>query len=335
MQKESVNVEKDKQIQEITNRLQDGIKEVFQSENYKSYLNTISKFHKYSTNNTILINMQKPDATCVAGYKTWKNSFGRQVKAGEKAIKIYAPKPCKKVVEKPILDERGNPRVGLDGEIMKQKVEEYIVANYKVVNVFDISQTEGQELPKLCKQLQGKVDRYADLKEAITRFSPVPIEKMSSNEKGFGYYSNSTKSIGVKEGLSEIHTIKTSIHEISHSILHDIDNGLVKDGDIRTHEVQAESIAYTVCQHYGINTADYSFNYVAAWSSGKELKELKESLDVIQQTSNKIISGIDEKLGEIQYERFKETAQERSEIDLEPRKMEVDKAQEMGLSMGR
>ena len=315
-------MERAAQIQEITDRLQEGIRQVYKSENYQAYLNTVSKFHKYSANNIILINMQKPNATCVAGYKTWKNSFGRHVKAGEKAIKIYAPNPYKRVIEKPVLDEKGNPRIGLDGQIMKQKVDEYIVSNYKVVNVFDISQTEGKELPKICTELQGKVEKYADLKEAITRYSPVPFEKMAADMKGFGYYSHSTKSIGIKEGLSEIHTIKTSIHELSHSILHDNETGIARDETTNAREIQAESIAYTVCQHYGIDTSDYSFNYVAAWSSDKDLKELKESLDVIQQTSSQIISGIDEKLGEIQYENFLESVKEQEEVEMRPLEME-------------
>lgn len=294
---------RDVQIAEITDKLEKGIRDAFQSEQYKTYLNTMSKFHKYSASNTLLISMQKPDATCVAGYQSWKNDFGRHVKAGEKAIKIYAPNPYKKIVEEPILDKNGRPRIALDGSVLTRKKEEYIVKNYKVVNVFDISQTEGRELPKLCKELDGTVERYADFKEAIKRFSPVPIENIPADTKEFGYYSSTNKSIGVREGLSEVQTVKTSLHELTHSKLHDADTGTEATADIRTKEVQAESVAYVVCQHYGIDTSEYSFNYVAAWSSDKDISELKSSMDVIQKTANDIINGIDQKLEEIRMER--------------------------------
>ena len=295
------------QIQEITKRLEDGIREVFQSDRYKQYLDTMSKFHRYSASNIMLIHQQRPDATCVAGYSSWKHNFGRQVRAGENAIKILAPEAQKVVVEEPILDKNGHPSIALDGSFRMKRTEEYVVKQYKTVSVFDVSQTEGKELPKLCTELDGTVKQYSDFQEAIRRFSAVPIEALDRSAREYGYYSNIEKSIKVREGLSQVHTIKTSIHEVAHSILHDVDSGTAMTDDARTREVQAESIAYTVCQHYGIDTSDYSFNYVAGWSSDKDLTELKESMETIQKTSNDIINGLDMHLKEIQREHHRES----------------------------
>ena len=299
-------IENREQIQEITKNLEEGIRNTFQSDKYKAYLNTMSKFHKYSATNVMLIHQQRPDATCVAGYKSWKRDFNRQVNAGEQAIKILAPNPYRHVVEEPILDKSGRPRIGADGNILKKITEEYIVKGYKTVSVFDISQTKGDPLPRLCQELKGTVKDYENFKEALERFSPVPFETISRDTKEFGYYSNMEKKIGIREGLSQIHTIKTSIHEVAHSILHDVDTGWANAADVKTKEIQAESIAYTVCQHYGIDTSEYSFNYVAAWSSGKDLSELKESMNIIQEASHDMINGIDEKLREIQLEQNRE-----------------------------
>lgn len=288
-------------LKEITGTLEKGIRDFFQSDKYKEYLNTMSKFHQYSASNTMLICSQKPDATYVAGYKAWQKDFGRYVLKGEKAIDILAPAPYKKIIERPILDRNGKAKVGSDGRLITKK-EEVIVQNYKVVHVFDVSQTDGKELPKICNELDGSVEKYKEFQDAISRFSTVPIETISADSKECGRYSHDTKSIGIREGLSEVHTIKTSIHEITHSILHDRDSGTAISEDPRTREVQAESVAYTVCQHYGIDTSDYSFGYIAAWSSDKDLTELKESMEVIQETSCEIINGIDKALEEMRME---------------------------------
>ena len=295
------------QIKEITDRLEKGLEALFQSDNYRDYLNTMSKFHNYSFNNNLLIAMQRPDATYVAGYQSWQKNFGRQVEKGEKAIKIIAPSPYKKIEETPILDKNGNQMLGLDGKPMTEKIE-HIMPGFRVTSVFDVSQTSGAELPDICKQLDGSVIGYKDLQEALSRYSPAPIKFDEITSGANGFYSSENKSITVKEGMSEAQTLKTSVHEVAHSILHDRDNGTILNADSRTKEVQAESVAYTVCQHYGLDTSDYSFGYVAGWSSDKDMKELKASLETIQNTARDIINGIDKHLADIQLERTNEIA---------------------------
>lgn len=322
-------MEQKEKLKEITENLEKGIREFFNSDKYKDYLNTVSKFHQYSAKNTMLICSQKPDATYVAGYKAWQKDFGRHVLKGEKAIDILAPAPYKKVVETPVLGKDGKPRVDLDGSLMTKK-EEVIIPSYKVVHVYDVSQTDGKELPKICKELDGSVEKYKEFQEAISRFSSVPIEPISANAKECGHYNNETKSIGIREGLSEVHEIKTSIHEVTHSILHDRDSGTAISEDPRTREVQAESVAYTVCQHYGIDTSDYSFGYIAGWSSDKDLTELKESMEVIQETSSQIIDGIDRALEEISLEKnneltLSESMEEKMGLAVEEQSMEFER----------
>ncbi len=295
------------QIADITAKLEEGVNNLFLSDNYKNYLDTMSKFHNYSFNNNLLIAMQKPDATFVAGYESWNKNFDRHVLKGEKAIKIIAPAPYKKIEEKPILDSNGKQKIGLDGIPLTEKVE-HIMPGFKVTNVFDISQTTGKDLPSICRKLDGSSDNYQNLQEAVVRYSPVSIEYKQISGGANGYYNNETKSIVVKEGMSDIQTLKTSVHEVAHSILHDKDSGVVINVDSRTKEVQAESVAYTVCQHYGIDTSDYSFGYIGGWSSGKDLKELKASMQTIQKTANGLITGIDEQLNNIRLEQTKEIA---------------------------
>ena len=302
-------------LKEITDRLEQGIKELFNSDRYKEYLRVMSKFHNYSFNNTLLIAMQKPDASLVAGFQSWKNNFKRNVVKGEKGIKILAPSPFKIKQEMEKIDPATQkPIIGADGKPVKEEKEITIPA-FKVVSVFDVSQTEGKELPDIAvDMLTGDVERFKDVFAALEKTSPVPIgfEKIEGNSHG--YYHLEEKRIAIDEGMSELQTIKTAIHEIAHAKLHDIDPNAPKEEqadrpDRRTREVQAESVAYAVCQHYGLDTSDYSFGYVAGWSSGRELDELKSSLETIRSTAAEIINSIDEHLQEIQKERDKEQVQ--------------------------
>ena len=308
-------------LKEITDRLEQGIMELFDSDRYKEYLRVMSKFHNYSFNNTLLIAMQKPDASLVAGFQSWKNNFKRNVVKGEKGIKILAPSPFKIKQEMEKIDPATQkPVIGADGKPVKEEKEITIPA-FKVVSVFDVSQTEGKELPDIAvDMLTGDVECFKDVFAALEKTSPVPIgfEKIEGNSHG--YYHLEEKRIAIDEGMSELQTIKTAIHEIAHAKLHDIDPNAPKDEqagrpDRRTREVQAESVAYAVCQHYGLDTSDYSFGYVAGWSSGRELDELKSSLETIRSTAAEIINSIDEHLQEIQKERDKEQAQKGTTIE--------------------
>lgn len=305
-------------LKEITDRLEQGIKELFESERYKEYLRVMSKFYNYSFNNTMLIAMQKPDASYVAGFNAWKNNFQRNVIKGEKGIRILAPAPFKVKREMEKLDpQTQQPIIGKDGKPVTEEQEVTIPA-FKVVSVFDVSQTEGKELPDIAvDELTGDVEQYKDFFAALERTSPVPIGFEKITGGAHGYYHLEEKRIAIDEGMSELQTLKTAIHEVSHAKLHDIDLNAPKDEqqvrpDRRTREVEAESVAYTVCQHYGLDTSDYSFGYVAGWSSGKELTELKGSLETIRSAANEIINSIDEHLKEIQQER--EAAQEKETL---------------------
>ena len=299
-------------LKEITDRLEQGITELFESERYREYLRVMSKFHNYSINNTLLIAMQKPDASLVAGFSAWKNNFGRNVMKGQKGIKIIAPSPFKirQEVEK-IDPHTQKPIIGKDGKPVTEEKEIKIPA-YKVVSVFDVSQTEGKELPDIAvDELTGDVDRYKDFFAALEKTSPVPIAFENIEGGSHGYYHLEDKRIAINEGMSELQTLKTAIHEIAHAKLHDIDLNAPKDEqqphvDRRTREVEAESVAYTVCQHYGLDTSDYSFGYVAGWSSGRELSELKSSLETIRSAAAEIINSIDENLAELQKAQDKE-----------------------------
>ena len=299
-------------LKEITDRLEQGIAELFDSERYREYLKVMSKFHNYSFRNTVLIAMQKPDASLVAGFSAWKNNFGRNVMKGQKGIKIIAPSPFKirQEVEK-IDPHTQKPIIGKDGKPVTEEKEIKIPA-YKVVSVFDVSQTEGKELPDIAvDELTGDVDRYKDFFAALEKTSPVPIAFENIEGGSHGYYHLEDKRIAINEGMSELQTLKTAIHEIAHAKLHDIDLNAPEDEqkprvDRRTREVEAESVAYTVCQHYGLDTSDYSFGYVAGWSSGRELSELKSSLETIRSAAAEIINSIDENLAELQKAQDKE-----------------------------
>ena len=301
-------------LKEITDRLEQGITELFDSERYKEYLRVMSKFHNYSFNNTLLIAMQKPDASLIAGFTAWKNQFQRNVKKGEKGIKIIAPSPFKIKQETEKIDpQTQKPVIGRDGKPVTEEKEITIPA-YKVVSVFDVSQTEGKELPDIAVDaLTGDVEQYSDFFAALEKISPVPIGFEKIEGGAHGYYHLEDKRIALDEGMSELQTLKTAIHEIAHAKLHDIDLNAPKDEqqprvDRRTREVEAESVAYTVCQHYGLDTSDYSFGYVAGWSSGRELAELKSSLETIRSAAADIINSIDGHIAELQKQHEAEKA---------------------------
>ena len=346
-------------LKEITAGIEQGIKDLFGSDKYKSYLQTMSRFHNYSINNLMLIHAQKPDATRVAGFNKWKKQFGRHVKKGEKGIQILAPIIYKKKVEEalldpdtkaPILDENGKA-------VMEEK--EITMPRFKVVFVYDVAQTEGKPLPELASDLHGNVEQFDVFMEALRRSSPVPIEMKSLKPSLDGYFSPSDQKIAIREGMSQVQTVSAVIHEITHSMLHDYDKQqaavkpqwkivMVSEGgtkkdyecgfdteakadaraeeagwrhvdenefewrleveeekpeitrkDNRTQEVEAESVSYSVSQYYGIETGDNSFGYIASWSAGKELKELKASLETIRQTASTLITSIDKHFAEI------------------------------------
>ena len=322
-------------LKEITDRLEQGIAELFDSERYKEYLRVMSKFHNYSFNNTLLIAMQKPDASLVAGFSAWKNNFGRNVMKGQKGIKIIAPSPFKIKQEMEKIDPHTQkPVIGKDGKPVTEEKEITIPA-YKVVSVFDVSQTEGRELPDIAvDELTGDVDRYKDFFAALEKTSPVPIGFEKIEGGAHGYYHLEDKRIAIDEGMSQLQTLKTAIHEIAHAKLHDIDLNTPKDEqprvDRRTREVEAESIAYTVFQHYGLDTSDYSFGYVAGWSSGRELAELKSSLETIRSAAAEIINSIDANIAELQKAQDKEqtAGQEQPEQEAPAPEQEAAKAAE-------
>ena len=302
-------------VQEITDKLEEGLKELFESEKYKTYLSTMSKFHNYSFNNTLLIAMQKPEATLVAGYKAWQKNFERHVNKGEKAIRILAPAPYKIKEERDKLDPvTGEMMFDENGMPQREQVEVTIPA-FRAVSVFDVSQTDGKPIPELeAQELLSTVEGYEDFVQALMNVAPVPIgfEDIPGDSKG--YFHTEEKRIAVQENMSESQTLKTMVHEVAHSMLHnkeinrdDLMEAPAKDRN--TKEVEAESVAYTVCQHFGIDTSDYSFGYIAGWSSGKDMKELKSSLDTIRKTASELITGIEGALRELQLNREMEQEQ--------------------------
>ena len=306
------NTEKQR-VQELTDKLEQGLQDLFNSDSYRNYLSTMSKFHNYSFNNTLLIAMQKPDATLVAGYKAWQKNFERHVNKGEKAIRILAPTPYKikeerdkidPVTQELLLDKDGNPQ--------KEEVEITIPA-FRAVSVFDVSQTDGKPIPELAaKELLSDVEGYQDMIRAVEAISPVPIELEEIAGDSKGYYDREAKRIAVQENMSESQTLKTMIHEVAHSKLHskEVEQDEQMRKDRNTKEVEAESVAYTVCQHFGIDTSDYSFGYIAGWSSGRDTKELRSSMDTIRRTASELITGIEEQLQELQ--RNREVSQEQT-----------------------
>lgn len=311
----TIHITEKQKVQEITDKLEEGLKELFESEKYKTYLSTMSKFHNYSFNNTLLIAMQKPEATLVAGYKAWQKNFERHVNKGEKAIRILAPAPYKIKEERDKLDPvTGEMMFDENGMPQKEQVEVTIPA-FRAVSVFDVSQTDGKPIPELeAQELLSTVEGYEDFVQALMNVAPVPIgfEDIPGDSKG--YFHTEEKRIAVQENMSESQTLKTMVHEVAHSMLHnkeinrdDLMEAPAKDRN--TKEVEAESVAYTVCQHFGIDTSDYSFGYIVGWSSGKDMKELKSSLDIIRKTSSELITGIEGVLRELQLNREMEQEQ--------------------------
>ena len=308
-------------VKEITARLEQGIQAVFDSDRYKEFLTAMSKFHDYSLNNTILIAMQ--GGNLVKGYSQWQKEFDRHVKSGEKGIKIFAPAPykVKKLVDKIDPDTR-KPILDSEGKTVKEE-KEVTVPAFKVVTVFDISQTEGKEFPDLSvKPLLADVEQYEDFFAALEKASPVPIAFEQITNGANGYFSLTDKRIAIKEGVSELQAVKTAIHEIAHAKLHDVDLNAPPEQqnrvDRHTREVQAESVAYTVCQHFGLDTSDYSFGYVAGWSSGKEMTELKASLETIQATAKELVTEIEGHFTELQQQRQAEQEQQTPVFDKLP-----------------
>lgn len=305
--KNTVYVSEKQKVKEITDKLEAGLKELFESEKYKSYLSTMSKFHNYSFNNTLLIAMQKPEATLVAGYQAWQKNFERHVNKGEKAIRILAPAPYKIKEERDKLDPvTGEMMFDENGMPQKEETEVTIPA-FRAVSVFDVSQTDGKPIPELeVNELLSTVEGYEDFVQALMNISPVPIafEDIPGDSKG--YFSTAEKRIAVQENMSESQTLKTMVHEVAHSMLHDKEVNQSMDipvKDRNTKEVEAESVAFTVCQHFGIDTSDYSFGYIAGWSSGRNMKELKSSLDTIRKTASELITGIEGTMQELQLNR--------------------------------
>ena len=288
---------REERLKAVTDKLEAGVTELFEGDRFADYLRTMSRFHDYSFGNILLIAMQFPGASQVAGFQDWKKKFGRNVKKGEKGIRILAPcifeaveerEKLDPVTHRPMVDSSGTPMVE------RRRVE---AKRFKVVTVFDVSQTEGKELPEIVTPLAGDVEQYEHITGALAKLSPVPIEFEDFPGAAYGYFSHTEKRIAIRPGMSQTQTLKTMIHEVAHAKLHDEPDALapvpIKDKKSRsTREVEAESVAYVVCQHFGIDTSDYSFGYVAGWSRGKELNELKASLDTIHSTAGEIIDAI-------------------------------------------
>lgn len=309
--------EKVDHVKELTAKLEQGVKDIFNNpdknngfdpEAYKEYLKNISKFHRYSFNNCMLIAMQNPDASLVAGYKTWEKEFERHVKKGEKGLKILAPSPYKIWQEQNKIDPQTNqPVLDANGKNVTEKVQ-VTIPSYRAVTVFDVSQTEGRELPRALshgygKELKGNIENFDKFMEALKEISPVPIEYKTLYNGSKGYFSPGEEKIVINTDMEQIQTVKTGVHEVAHAILHDPAKGTEKDSGLTRgeKEVQAESVAFVVCQRFGIDTSDYSFSYVGNWSSGKELKELTASMSTIQKAAAGLIDSIEEKLKEMEH----------------------------------
>ena len=295
-----------KDMDSIMQSLESGMEELFTSNRYQEFLKTMAKFHNYSFNNTMLIAMQRPDATLVTSYKNWQ-SMGRQVMKGEKGITIIAPAPYKKMKEKEVLDENQRPIMGTDGKPKTEQVE-VTVPHFKAVTVFDIAQTSGEPIQTLAPELlTAAVQDFDSFMQAIQKISPVPIRFDEIDGNANGYYHNADKEIVIKKGLSESQTLKTAIHETAHAKLHDkeIMESLGVEKDRLTKEVEAESVAYCVCSSFGLDTSDYSFPYIAGWSSSREMKEMKASMDVIRKTAGEMIDQLTEELEIILEEKQK------------------------------
>lgn len=321
----------EKQLKEISERLEQGVKEIFTSERYTEYLNTMSKFHNYSFNNTLLITMQKPEATLVAGYQAWQKKFNRHVKRGEKGIQIIAPAPIreKQEIEKidPVTKE---PVIGDDGQ-PETEIVEMVIPRFRVATVFDVSQTEGEPIAELeVPELTGSVQFYDTFMQALQNISPVPIRMMNVEGDAKGYYHQTEKYIAIKEDMSNVQTMKTGVHEVSHGLLHDREvmdaEGVLKDQT--TKEVEAESIASIVCNHFGLDTSEYSFTYIASWCESRDMKALKASMDTIRKASAEIIGNIEEQMHELERENTMQY-EEKEASATRQEKLEQDSAEKI------
>ncbi len=306
-----------KKIDVILEKIESGVKEVFESKKFQDYLDTMSKFHQYSVSNSMLIWLQKPDASHVAGYTTWQK-LNRQVMKGEKGITIIAPCKYKRKQEVEVKDDKGNHICDENGRPQKEE-REVEIQGFKAATVFDYSQTEGEPLPELVSELKDAVSGYDDYLDAIRDISPVPIRFDNIESTAKGYYSPSKQEIVVQRGMPEEQTIKTIVHEVAHARL---GHGSEDDhDDRRTHEVQAESVAYCCCKALGLDTSEYSFGYIAGWSSGCDVKELKASLDVIREQADKMISGIEAKMTQIMELRAEQAAMEEQKMQVQSIRM--------------
>ena len=287
--------DQNEKIKELTEKLQAGIQELHDSEKYRDYLRTMAKFHHYSFNNSLLIWAQRPDATAVAGYRAWQTKFGRTVNPGAKGIMIYAPSSYKRTLREVVTDADGNPVLDKDGNKVTREVERTF-PNFKISYCFAYEDTSGKPLPSIVSILDKDVDNYDSVMDALRKISPAPIRFDSVGGGANGYYDLVNREIVVKDTLPQAQKIKTAVHEVAHSILHDKIDGLDQEATKREMEVSAESVAFVVCSWLGLDTSEYSFGYVGGWSAGKELKELQQKMEKIRTTASMIISGIDGEL---------------------------------------
>ena len=287
--------DQNEKIKELTEQLHDGIKNLFESDRYRDYLQAMAKFHNYSFNNSLLIWAQRPDASAVAGYRAWQTKFGRTVNPGAKGIMIYEPSSYKRTLREVVTDEDGNPVLDKDGNKVTRAVEKTF-PTFKVGYVFDCSDTSGRPLPSIVSILDRDVDNFDSVMDALRKISPAPIRFDSVDGGANGYYDLVNREIVVKDTLPQAQKIKTAVHEVAHSILHDKIDGLDQEADARSREISAESVAFVVCSWLGLDTSEYSFGYVGGWSAGKELKELQQKMEKIRTTASIIITGIDGEL---------------------------------------
>lgn len=301
---------KNEKIQELTEKLQTGIQELYDSEKYRDYLRTMAKFHHYSFNNSLLIWAQRPDATKVAGYREWQTKFGRTVNAGAKGIMIYAPSSYKRTLREVVTDADGNPVLDKDGNKVTRAVEKTF-PSFKISYCFAYEDTSGKPLPSIVSIIDKDVSNYDSVMDALQKVSPAPIRFDSVDGGANGYYNLLKREIVVKDTLPQAQKIKTAVHEVAHSILHDKIDGLDQEANKREMEVSAESVAFVVCSYLGLDTNQYSFGYVAGWSAGKELKELQTKMEIIRSAAHTIISGIEAEI-------MKETIQETETLEQKP-----------------
>ena len=287
--------DKNEKIKELTEKLHEGIKNLFESDRYKDYLQTMAKFHNYSFNNTILIWSQRPDATAVAGYRAWQTKFERYVKPGSKGIMIYEPAYFKRTLKEKVLDQDGNPMKDQDGNFITRNVE-HTFPTFKIGYVYAFEDTNGKPLPSIVSIVDKEVSNYNAIMDALRKISPAPIRFDNITNGANGYYDLLKREIVIKENLPDAQKLKTTIHEVAHSLLHDKVDGLDLEATKREMEVSAESVAFVVSSWLGVSTSEYSFGYVAGWSATQELIELQRKMEVIRSTANKIITSLDEEL---------------------------------------